>query len=89
MKLEDSKREFAPCLTGCGNNSRKRGLCNGCYNIANRMVTDGRTTWDRLEEVGLAKASKRTIDTASVMKVFLERLGEMPDSKTRDIEFGN
>lgn len=33
----------------------KRGLCVQCHGKANAMVKSGRTTWEKLEAMGLAK----------------------------------
>lgn len=32
-----------------------RGLCLKCYSIAKKMVASGKTTWEQLEENGMAK----------------------------------
>lgn len=45
------------CLTpGCGRrrtSEKYRGLCLPCYSKAKAAVAEGRTTWGRLEQLGL------------------------------------
>jgi len=41
-------------VEGCGRKAQGRGLCCSCYNTANRNVKAGETTWQELEQYGLA-----------------------------------
>jgi hypothetical protein len=44
-----------PCLTpNCKGKYRGRGLCGSCYATAARLVSLGRTTWDKLIAEGKA-----------------------------------
>ena len=48
------------CLTpGCGNKIRSRGLCQNCYSAARLRVNSGVSTWEDLENSGLALPSKK------------------------------
>jgi hypothetical protein len=62
------------CLTeGCRSRSAAdcRGLCMKCYSAANKLVTEGQTTWEELESMGLA-----TPRSSSVFKTeFFKRKG--------------
>jgi hypothetical protein len=44
------------CLAeGCEKQVYARGLCPSCYHSCRRFVALGRTTWEELEEAGLAR----------------------------------
>jgi hypothetical protein len=44
------------CLVdGCGREANIRGLCSRCYTAARKLVNEKKTTWETLEEAGLAK----------------------------------
>ena len=43
------------CIDGCKNDAVRRGLCDACWRSANRAVNAEKTTWEKLEEQGLAK----------------------------------
>jgi hypothetical protein len=51
---------MSKCLvTNCKMNSAPalgRGLCMKCHSAAKKMITEGRTTWDELVNMGLALA---------------------------------
>jgi len=43
-------------VPNCGREGEMiRGLCPSCYQKARGMVADGLMTWERLQELGLAK----------------------------------
>ena len=48
------------CLTkNCARSAtaHSRGLCLVCYSRAKKAVADGKTTWDELVDLGLARGS--------------------------------
>jgi hypothetical protein len=58
------------CLNpNCDRKQVRRGLCNSCYQMAWRLVAQGRTTWGLLEKAGKARGSPGR----GKMEWFLER----------------
>ena len=56
VKIEAAK---AICLVpGCGRESKIRGLCGRCGTSARGQIRKGKTTWQQLESLGLAKPAK-------------------------------
>lgn len=60
-----------PCIIkGCGKpraEALKRGLCMGCHGKAKKLIADGKTTWENLEQLGLdpfTAAFKEKLDHA-------------------------
>ena len=52
----------AICLTpGCGREGKIRALCGRCCTAARKAVKDGKTTWEQLEAMGLAKPPKHNV----------------------------
>lgn len=49
MRTNKDQRCMMP---GCLENASCRGLCMKCYSMANRLVQQGRTTWEQLEKNG-------------------------------------
>ena len=48
-----SDKPKPPCLyPTCERESKARGLCHSHYQTALRLVKEGLSTWDRLEELG-------------------------------------
>lgn len=46
------------CLNpNCDGAQFSRGLCRSCYQLASRLVREGRTTWKELVEKGRAQAT--------------------------------
>jgi hypothetical protein len=47
------------CMTvGCKNDEApalKRGLCMNCHSKAKKMIESGKTSWEELERLGLAR----------------------------------
>jgi hypothetical protein len=39
----------------CERLSKSRGLCFSCYQTATNLIKDKKTTWEKLEELGLAR----------------------------------
>ncbi len=61
VKVEAEKAK-AVCLTpGCGREAHIRGLCNRCATGARKAIKDGKTTWEQLEAMGLAKPPKHNV----------------------------
>ena len=56
-------------IHGCGRPLRMRGLCNGCYTLA-QMVRESETTMDRLERLGLILPAKTRVPGAFRLAVF-------------------
>lgn len=47
------------CLTPeCQRKPHCRGLCHSCYNVANKLVWGGKTTWEKLIADGKAKPAR-------------------------------
>lgn len=42
-------------IPNCKNRARTRGLCMRCYGVANYRVKTDKTSWEELEDLGLAK----------------------------------
>jgi len=41
------------CITpGCDGKFHAKGICKQCYEVAVRLVRDGRTSWQKLEKEG-------------------------------------
>ena len=52
-KSNDAAKEKLQCIhPECDHDARSRGLCPACYQTAYRMVRDGTTTWQTLEDAG-------------------------------------
>ncbi len=44
------------CLVpGCEKPRRWKGICQSCYGQAKRLIDSGKTTWEELQEMGLAE----------------------------------
>jgi hypothetical protein len=50
------------CLRCKRRKSYCRGLCKTDYNIANRLIAKGKTTWEKLESVGKSLPLNKTTD---------------------------
>ena len=51
----------AICLVpGCGREAKIRGVCPRCAVAARKAIKDGKTTWAKLEELGLAIPPKKS-----------------------------
>ncbi len=61
-KAEIAKAESKPiCLTpGCLREAKIRGVCPRCAVGARKAIKDGKTTWAKLEELGLAIPPKKS-----------------------------
>ncbi len=60
------------CLTPeCKGSKAFKGLCSACYKDAKRLVDLKQTTWEELEEMGLAESEQKHQD--GFMKAFKER----------------
>ena len=52
----------AICATpGCGREAKIRALCGRCCTAARKAIKDGKTTWEQLEAMGLAKPPKHNV----------------------------
>lgn len=63
------------CLTpNCKNKdcASLKGLCMKCYSTAKKLVESGKTTWDKLEEMGLCRQKE---------DAFLKAFEEKNDAK--------
>ena len=61
------------CLVpGCKNEAKSRGLCGNCYTAARNAVAHEKTSWEALEEAGLALPSSRE---QSAFAAAFEKLG--------------
>jgi hypothetical protein len=47
----------------CGERAQHRGLCIKCYGEAKALVELGQTTWQELQELGLADGPNSRFDT--------------------------
>lgn len=58
-----------PCIIrGCGKpraEALKRGLCMGCHGKAKKLIADGKTTWENLEQLGLCISAELDPFTAA------------------------
>ena len=54
------------CMTpDCKHAVKCRGLCGCCYNTALVLVRTGNTTWEKLEQAGLALPAQRSTSADS------------------------
>jgi hypothetical protein len=53
----------------CEKSATGRGLCQGHYNLATKLVKGGRVTWEQLESMG---KSRRAKSAGAVTEWFLE-----------------
>lgn len=64
IRLSLSSIETKPakgfCVTkNCTRPSVSRGLCQTCQMAAKRLIREGKTTWEQLEEMGLINPKKQ------------------------------
>lgn len=52
MSVTDSMTSKKCLNPTCGSDAYARGLCQGCYNSARRLVVMNQTTWDHLKANG-------------------------------------
>lgn len=82
---ENTNAESKPiCLVpGCGREAKIRGLCGRCCTAARAQIKKGKTTWAKLEELGLAAEPKKAAFGAGEPGVFAKalaaKLGEKKD----------
>ena len=63
------------CLVpGCGRLSTIRGLCGRCCTAARAQIKKGKTTWAKLEELGLAIPPKKSAFGTGEAGVFAKAL---------------
>jgi len=67
------------CLTpGCGKGAAaalKRGLCMKCHSEAKKQVNAGNTTWEQLEQMGLAQPAEQESTFARALKEKKQQFG--------------
>lgn len=65
------------CLViGCGRDTKVRGLCSSCYQLARLKVLQGKTTWKELEESDLAKRKQNQGGNGGPFnKAFIDKTG--------------
>ena len=65
-------------IDGCDKIAKSRGLCLICYGAANASVRIGRTTWEQLEETGLANEPQhKGSGCGAFAKAFNKKLGPL------------
>ena len=73
----------AICLVpGCGREAKIRGLCGRCCTAARAQIKKGKTTWAKLEELGLAIPAKKSAfggEPGVFAKALAAKLGEKKD----------
>ncbi len=65
---EESKPIVVCIIPACGKEQRWKGLCSKCYGQAKRLIDDHKTTWETLNDLGLA-----VIPPSPFMSAFLEK----------------
>jgi len=66
---EQSSEQLEPCLTlNCGKKGEWKGLCRSCYGQALRLINTGKTTWEELQDLGLAAYSSKPFMVAFLRK---------------------
>ena len=83
-KAESPKAEVKVCLVpGCGREAKIRGLCGRCGTAARAQIKKGKTTWAKLEELGLAtpprKSAFGTGEPGVFSKALAAKLGDKKD----------
>jgi len=53
------KNEIECVVKNCKEVSKSRGLCRACYLSAHNVVNLGKTSWEQLEERGLALNNRK------------------------------
>ena len=61
-------------MPGCGREAKIRGLCGRCGTAARAQIKKGKTTWAKLEELGLAIPPKKSAFGAGEPGVFAKAL---------------
>ena len=75
------------CTRTCGGSSRpnlggSRGLCAPCYNDALRLVKQGKTTWEEMERLGLAKPPRGTMLERAIREARRKATESQPPTST-------
>lgn len=84
---DNTKKKRLPCIVNKDHGeSRKRGLCNFCFKLADELVTQGKTTWEELESAGMAKTPKHRSDKAKVREDFLAKLEAFKKVESHSLE---
>lgn len=53
------------CLTPeCQSEARWKGLCSSCYGQAKQLIDENKTTWEELQEMGLAQLKNKPFKEA-------------------------
>lgn len=76
-----AKENKACVVPHCSRESKIRGLCPSCYQLARTLVFKGKITWAFLEEKGMAIPldNNKTRRESLFMKAFKEKF---PDEKS-------
>ena len=61
-------------VPGCGCEAKIRGLCGRCCTAARAQIKKGKTTWAKLEELGLAIPPKKAAFGGGEAGVFAKAL---------------
>ncbi len=62
----DTYVSYGKCISpDCSHTTIARGLCMQCYDVSRRLIANGQTTWDELEESGFARAPRYPRKTKS------------------------
>lgn len=81
MKREKSELPLTKCFVPECNSqfdgtkhARSRGLCSSCYQKANSLVAQKKTTWEEMEKLGLAKRKCTSLVELALEKARKEKL---------------
>lgn len=78
-QISEPKSEDDCIVEGCTRRGFTRGCCEPCYQTAQKYVKLGRTTWKRLEELGLVRAPRNNGKKFGPMGIAIEKaLGSLP-----------
>jgi hypothetical protein len=56
-------------IRGCQNPVQGRGLCKACHSSAAHLIRTGTTTWEELEELGLAIGKRESLFIQAFQRV--------------------
>lgn len=82
-----TKKKWCFVKTCNGTSIVGRGLCSRCYPTARYLVRTGKTTWEELEKMGLAKP-KRSINASPLFDAFRRIKSKAKSKGLRGIRTG-
>lgn len=63
-----------------------RGLCSSCYQSGLKLVHTGQTTWEQLEQLGLARSQLKAESANPLRRAFAAYQAANPSGKQKAIK---